>query len=93
VSGWRAWIGDAGFEVGDAPVLETQVGSGGLEPFVEGAVVGAELADALLERGVLGGDPLDGLFGPLGFQVPDLAEKFADAGALGGDLGVGPALS
>src|SRR6266508_3384319 len=78
VSGRRAWIGDAGFEIGDAPVLEAQVGPGGLEPFVEGAVVGGELADALLERGVLGGDPLDGLLGPFGFQVPDLAEELAD---------------
>ena len=28
------------FEVGHAPVLEAQVGAGGLEPLVEGAVVG-----------------------------------------------------
>ena len=69
--------------------METQVGTGGLEPFVEGPVVGGELADSLLERGVLGGDPLDGLFGPLGLQVADLAEELADAGALGDDLGVG----
>ena len=59
------------------------------EPFVEGAVVGGELADALFEGGVLGGDALDRVLGPLGFQVADLAEEFADAGALGEDLGVG----
>jgi hypothetical protein len=71
--------GDLGFEVGDAPVLEAEVGACGLEPFVEGAVVG--------------GEPLDGLLGPLGLQVADLAEEFTDAGALGDDLGVprGPA--
>lgn len=43
----------------------------------------------MLEGGVLGGDPLDGLLGPLGFEVADLAKEFADAGALGQDLGVG----
>jgi len=31
------------FEVGEAAVLEPQVGSSGLEAFVEGAVVGGEL--------------------------------------------------
>jgi hypothetical protein len=79
-------VGDAGFEVGDAAVLEAQVGAGGLEAFVKGAVVVGELADALLEGGVLGGDPLDGFLGPFGFQVAYLTEKFADAGALGEDL-------
>ncbi|MCX5612549.1 MULTISPECIES: hypothetical protein [unclassified Streptomyces] len=47
-----------GFEVGDASVLEAEVGAGRLEAFVEGPVVSGELADALLEIGVLGGDPL-----------------------------------
>jgi hypothetical protein len=69
--------------------LEAQVGAGGLEAFVEGAIVGGELADTLLQGGVLGGDPLDGFLGSFGFQVADLAEEFADAGALGEDLGVG----
>lgn len=82
-------IGESGFQVGDPPVLEAQVGAGGLQPLVEGAVVGGELADPLFESGVLGGDPLDGVFGPLGLQVADLTEEFADAGALGEDLGVG----
>src|SRR6266498_3767065 len=85
----RGGVGDLGFEVGDAAVLEAQVGAGGLESFVENAVVGGELADTLLQGGVLGGDPLDGFLGPFGFQVADLAEEFADAGALGEDLGVG----
>ena len=62
---------------------------GGCQAFLQGAVVGGELADVLLEGGVLGGDPLDGLFGPFGLQVADLAEEFADAGALGEDLRVG----
>jgi hypothetical protein len=69
--------------------VEPEVVPGGLEPLVEGAVVGGELADALLEGGVLGGDPGDGFLGPLGLEVADLAEEFADAGALGEDLGVG----
>src|SRR3954464_7631837 len=46
-SGLRCRFGDTGFEVGDAPVLEAQVRAGGLEPLVEGVVVGGELADAL----------------------------------------------
>jgi len=52
-------------EVGDAAVLEPQVGSGGIEAFVEGAVVGGELLQALLEGGVLGRDPLDRVLGPM----------------------------
>jgi hypothetical protein len=47
------------------------------------------LADALLESGVLRGDPLDGFFGPFGLQVTDLAEEFTDAGALSEDLRIG----
>ncbi|MEL5957641.1 hypothetical protein AADR41_23280 [Streptomyces sp. CLV115] len=58
-----------GFELGDAAVLEAAVGAGGLEAFFEGAFVLGELADSLFEAGVLGGDALDGLVGPLGFQV------------------------
>lgn len=69
--------------------MEAQVGAGGLEALVEGAAVGGELADALFEGGVLGGDPLDGFLGPLNLQVADLAKEFADASALGEDLGVG----
>jgi hypothetical protein len=61
----------------------------GLEFLLKHAVVGGERADALLEGGVLGGDPLDCLLGPFGLQVPDLAEELADAGALGEDLGTG----
>ena len=69
--------------------METQVGPGRREPFAEDAVAGSELADALLEGGVLGCDPLDGLLGPFRLQIPDLAEESADAGPLGEDLGVG----
>jgi hypothetical protein len=43
----------------------------------------------LFEGGVLGGDPLNGVLGPFGLQVADLAEEFADAGSLVEDLGVG----
>ena len=34
----------------------------------------------MLEGGVLGGDPLDGALGPLGFQVADLPEEFQPQG-------------
>ena len=82
-------VGETGFEVGDAPVLEAQGGAGGFEAFVEGAVVGGELPDALFECGVLGGDALDRILSPLGFQVSDAAEEFSDTRALGEDFGVG----
>jgi hypothetical protein len=85
----RGAVEELRFELGGAPVGEAQVGAGGLQPLIEGPVVGGELAEALFEGGVLGGDPLDGFLGPLGLQVADLAKEFTDAGALGGDLGVG----
>jgi hypothetical protein len=69
--------------------LEADVGAGGFESFIEGAVVGAELAHALFEGGVLGGDPLNSILCPFGFQIADLAEEFADASALGENLGAG----
>jgi hypothetical protein len=59
-AGWGA-LGELGFELGDAPVGEPVVGAGGFQPVLEGLVVVGELADALLERGVLGGQPLRGL--------------------------------
>ena len=68
--------------------MEAQVRACGLEPFVQGAVVGGELADTLFEGGVLGGDALDGLFGPLGLKVADLAHELADQCALLEDLRV-----
>ena len=82
-------VGETGFEVGDAPVLEAQGGAGGFEAFVEGAVVGGELPDALFECGVLGGDALDRILSPLGFQVSDAAKEFSATRALGEDFGVG----
>lgn len=77
------------FEVGDAAVLEAQVGPGGVESFIEGAVVGGELVNTLLERGVLRADALNPVLGPVRFEVTDAAEEFADACALGDDLGGG----
>jgi hypothetical protein len=38
---------------------------------------------------VLGGDPLDGVWGEFAFGVAELAEQLPDAGTLGADLGVG----
>ena len=66
-----------------------QVGTGGFESFVERAVVDAELAHALFEGGVLGGDPLNSILSPFGFQIADAAKELADGSALGKDLGVG----
>ena len=82
-SGCHRRVGESGFEIGHFAVLEAQVGARGLQSFVQGAVVGGELADALFEGGVLGGDALDGFLGPFGFQVADVAEEFTDAAALG----------
>jgi hypothetical protein len=44
-------------------------------------VVGAELAHALFEGGVLGGDPLNSILCPFGFHIADVAKKLADASA------------
>jgi hypothetical protein len=63
-----------------------QVGTGGFESFVERAVVDAELAHALFEGGVLGGDPLNSILCPFGFQIADAAKELADGSALGKDL-------
>ncbi|MET7394268.1 hypothetical protein ABZS66_12320 [Dactylosporangium sp. NPDC005572] len=52
-------------------------------------VVVGELAYALLERGVLLGQPLGGAFGVLGLQVAELPEEDADSLALVVDFGVG----
>ena len=49
-------VGELGFEVGDTPVLEAQVGPRGVESLVEGAVIGSESVDALFKCGVLRGD-------------------------------------
>jgi hypothetical protein len=88
-SGGICRLGQPRFQVGDAAVLEAQVGAGGFESFVERAVVGAELAHTFFERGVLGGDSRHVVVCPFCFQVADAPEEFADAGALGEDLGVG----
>ena len=61
-----------GFELGDPPVGEADVGAGGLQPFLQGPVVLGELADALFEGGVLGGDLADGLGCPFVFGVAGL---------------------
>src|ERR1035437_3503633 len=87
-AGWRAF-GELGFELGDAPVCEAVVGAGGFQPFLQGLVVVGELADALLERGVLGDEPLRCLWRQVVFQVADLAQEDGHAASLGADLGVG----
>jgi hypothetical protein len=47
--------------------------------------------DALLERCVLGSDPLRAALGPFVYQVADLAREGRDPVALSADLGVGGA--
>jgi hypothetical protein len=59
----------SGLRVGDSPVLEAKVRAGRIQLLVEGAVVAGELADALFEGGVFGGDALDG------FQVADFSSR------------------
>jgi hypothetical protein len=82
-------LGQPRFQVGNSTVLEPQDGPDGHETFVERAFVGGERAHALFECGVLGGDPLDGILWPFGFQIADAPEEFADASSLSEDLGVG----
>jgi hypothetical protein len=66
-------IRDVGFEVGDARSWKRRFEPGRFQPLVLGAGVGGELAEALLECGVLGGDAVDGILSPFGFQVADVA--------------------
>src|ERR1022692_435139 len=82
-------IGELCFEASEAAVLEAEVRPGGGEPFVQGPVVGGELAYSLFEGGVLGRDALGGLLAPFGFEVADLAHEFPETGALLDDLGPG----
>ena len=63
------------FEVSDAAVLEAEVRPGGMEAFVEDAVVGGELLETLLKAGVLAGDPLDGVLGPLRLDVGVIVDR------------------
>src|SRR5260221_14791965 len=81
--------GELSFELGDAPVGEPVVRACRPQPFFKGPGLLAELADALFERGVLSGDPLDGLVGEVAFGVAELPEQLPDAGTLGADLGGG----
>jgi len=76
------------FEAGDALVEEAVVRAGGPQAFFQGALPAGEVADALPERGVFGGEPADGVGVVLVLGVAELAEQFADAGTLGVDLGM-----
>jgi hypothetical protein len=77
------------FQAGNALVEEVVVGPGGLEAFFQGAAAGGKVAEPLLEGGILGGKPLDGVGVVVALGVAELAEQLADAGALGADLGMG----
>jgi hypothetical protein len=59
-----------------------------LQAFFQSPLLCGEVADALLERGVVGGEPLGGVAVVLTMGVAELAEQAADAGALDADLGV-----
>ena len=74
----RAEIRDGGC-TGRDPIA----GSCGLQPFGETAVVGGELADTLLERGVLGGGPLNSLAGEFAFGVAGLIGQLPRCGRAG----------
>lgn len=74
----RAEIRDGGC-TGRDPIA----GSCGFQPFGETAVVGGELADTLLERGVLGGGPLNSLAGEFAFGVAGLIEQLPRCGRAG----------
>lgn len=52
------------------------------QSFLQRSVVLRELPDALLERGVLGGDSFDGVLGYFVFQVAELSHEDGDAGSL-----------
>lgn len=76
------------FEIGEAPILEAEVGTGGLEPFLKDPVVLGELVDPLLEDAVLGSELLGGLARAVLFEVAELAHQRPDPRPLGADLGV-----
>ena len=80
-------LGEPHFKLGKSTVLEAQVGLGGFEPIVEGAVVRDELTDTFSYGRVLDGDSLEVVLCPSGSQVPDAAKEFAQAEAVGEDLG------
>jgi hypothetical protein len=81
-------LGDLCFEVGDAPVQEAAGGAGGVEAFAQCAVLAGELADAVVQGGVLRGDALRGAGAEGCFEVADRSGELADPAALGQDLGV-----
>src|SRR5713101_2346656 len=80
-------LGELGFELGDAPVGEADVGACGLQPFFQRPVVLSELADALLECGVLGGGWLIDVFGEFAFSVADWVQFLFGGAAAGLDRG------
>ncbi len=57
-----------------------------MQLFFHCTLVAGELAEPLLEGGVLGGEPLECVVVLLALGVAELAEQLADAGALGADL-------
>ncbi len=81
-------VGELCFEVGDAPVKEAAGGAGGGQALAQRAVLVGELADAVVQGGVLRGDPLGGPGAEGRFQVADRSGELADPAALGEDLGV-----
>ena len=84
--------GDLCLEVGDALVVEPEVLACGLEFLFEGAVAGGEGADALLERGVLGGGRLTSLAGEFAFGVAGLIGQLPRCGRAGARISAWAAL-
>jgi hypothetical protein len=81
-------------QVGNLAVGEPVVGAGRLQSFLESPVLLGELVYTLLERGVLGGELLDGLAGDHLVEVPNLAHQLTDVLALSENflLGAGEGL-
>jgi hypothetical protein len=76
-------------ELGDPAVCEAIVGAGCVEAFFQGLVVVGELAEALLERNVLGGCPLGAVSCGQSFQIADLAHEECDVVPLSAYFGMG----
>src|SRR5205823_3135654 len=71
----RRRLQDGCFQVGDALVENADVGSGGLQSFLQRPVVRGEFADALVKCGVVGAETPDGVTDVVGFQVADAAQQ------------------
>ncbi len=90
VSWWRdEFLGDAGFQRGDAPIGEAGVVSGSRKAFVETFVDAGQRGDFAAEGNVGGRDAHDIGIRPILLQLGDLTQEFSNAISLVDDLRVG----